>query len=145
MAEAPAFADLLLQAGSIMNGIDLSQIGLQGSNACGIDGFGVGAGSVEITRQLRGRAGGPVRSACELIKDGAQLILIALPCLPAAAPAIHRGRDRILSAPGAIGEVEEIVAGFDRLVEIACFDSGQSGFLAMGAECGRNCQREYQN
>ena len=65
--------------------------GFRGAATAFVDGFDVGAGGVEVAGQLRGRACRLIGLCGDLIEDDAELILVCLACLPAAAPAIHGG------------------------------------------------------
>src|SRR5437667_11828601 len=53
-----------------------------------------------------------------LLEDVLETLLVLLARLPAAAPALHRGRNRIRLAPGPIGELEEVRTGVGAAVDV---------------------------
>ena len=56
-------------------------------------------------------------------EDVAQLVLGGFSGGPALAPARHRGGDRIVGAPGAVGEFVEVIAGLGFAIEIGDVDA----------------------
>jgi hypothetical protein len=68
------------------------------------------------------------------------MLLVELARLPATAPAVHVLRDRVLRAPGAVGVVEEVLAGVALAVDVSRLDAVEAGF----GRCGEAQQRRYQ-
>src|SRR5207248_970179 len=78
----------------------------------------VHAGGVVVADDLLDASAGPVGSRGDLLEDVLEPLLVVLACLPAAAPSLHRGRNRIRLAPGPVGELEEVRTGVGATVDV---------------------------
>src|SRR5512141_2600936 len=118
-----------LKTGLVMDGIDLSQERHCRSKAQLIDLALVHAGAIVVAHKLLDAAALPVGTAGNVVKDRFQLILGVFASFPAAAPAIHIRRNRILLSPGTVCILEEVVARSGGTVKVVRIDSMLTGAL----------------
>ena len=75
-----------------------------------------------VTDELFDAALGPIALDGDFIENALELLFGSLASLPSAAPSHHGGRNGIVSAPCAIGVLEEIRAGIDTAVHVRYFN-----------------------
>ena len=122
-AERVEATDHLLEVGGLLDPLDLEQHRPRGGDAELVDRRLVHAGGVGVADELLVAARRPVLPAADLLEDLVELVLVELPRGPAAAPAVHERRDRVVRAPVAVRVLEEVRAGIDRAVEVADLDA----------------------
>ncbi len=102
----------------------------------------VHARRVVIADELLDAAGGPIGASGGLFEDLVQLILGGLARRPAATPALHVVRDRVVGAPGAVRVSVEVDAGIGGVVEVAGLDAVANALDAAGAGARRRDETE---
>ena len=111
-------ADRALQIRLRPDSVDLRKHRGQGGNPRCFRARLVHAGGVIVADDLLDASAGPVGPPGDLLEDVLETLLVLLARLPAAAPALHRGRNRIRLAPGPIGELEEVRTGVGAAVDV---------------------------
>jgi hypothetical protein len=121
--------DRALHAGQVRERVELGQERLERLRAERVRAPLVHAGAVVVRDELLDAAFGPRRLRGHLVEDHLELVLRRLPGRPAAAPPDHGRRDRVLPAPAAVAEREEVRAGAHGAVEVVRVDAADGRLL----------------
>ena len=136
----------LLQGGDVAGGVDFREPGFDRIHAAGVDAGFVHAGAVVVADDLFDAALGGVLVGGGGFENVVQAVFCGFAGLPALAPAGHGGRNRIVGAPGAVGEFVEVIAGGGFAIEIGDVDALGLGGLGESEERQKkNWKQQFEN